>query len=92
MGCEFLNFSKDNLSKEDKVNLRNKTNFEILMSIMKSKNVIAQQNKNCALLVLMLLFPEYSLSLDMFMEQIVLKKMGKNILSIIKIMKHLKVF
>jgi len=77
MGCEFLNFSKDNLSEEDKVNLGNKTNFEILMSIMKSKKVVAQQNKNCALLVLMLLFPEYSLSLDMFMERIVLRKDGE---------------
>lgn len=63
IGCEFLNFSKNIMEQKDKDILSNKSNFEILMSIMKEKSVIAQRNKNCALLVLMLLFPNYDLYL-----------------------------
>ena len=34
-GCEFLRFSKDKLSDEDKIHLENYTNFDVLMSIIK---------------------------------------------------------
>lgn len=61
IGCELLNFSKDILNKEDKINLEDKSNFEILMSIMGDKNIAAQKSKTCAIMVLMLLFPEYKI-------------------------------
>lgn len=64
IGCELLNFSKDILSEEDKSNLEDKTNFEILMSIMRDNSSIAKKNKTCAMMVLMLIFPEYKIILE----------------------------
>lgn len=59
LGCEILNFSKDLLTTEDKTNLENKTNFDVLMSIMRdNKNPAVQKNKVCATMVLTLIFPD----------------------------------
>jgi len=63
-GCELLNFSKDKLSPEDKINLENKSNFEILMSIMKDRNLAVQKNKVYAIMVLTLIFPDYKVSIE----------------------------
>ena len=63
-GCEFLRFSKEKLSQQDRVGLDNITNFEIIMSIMREKNSNAAKNKNSALLVLALLFPTYKIHLN----------------------------
>lgn len=62
VGSQFLNFSIDNLSYEDKVNLANKTDFEVFMSIMNSKE--KAKYKTDALLVLTLLFPEHQIKID----------------------------
>lgn len=62
VGCQFLNFSIDNLPYEDKVNLANKTDFEVFMSIMNSKE--KAKYKVDALLVLTLLFPNYRIKVD----------------------------
>lgn len=61
IGCELLNFSKDVLNREDRINLEDKTNFEVLMSIMKDKNIAAQKQQTCALMVLMLMFPQHKI-------------------------------
>lgn len=59
LGCEILNFSKDLLNPEDKTNLENKSNFEVLMSMMRdNKNPTVQKNKVCAMMVLTLIFPD----------------------------------
>ena len=63
-GCEFLKFSKDILEDQDKVNLEKYSDFEILMSIMKEKNVTIQKNKICMLMVLSLIFPDYIVTLN----------------------------
>jgi len=63
-GCEFLKFTKENLSREDRSRLENISNFEIIMSIMREKNPNAQKNTTSALMVLSLLFPTYSIHLD----------------------------
>lgn len=63
-GIEFLRFSKNSLLEEDKIRLENLTDFDILMSIMKEKNAIVQQNKVCMEMVLNLMFPDYHISLD----------------------------
>lgn len=75
IGCELLNFSKDVLDKKDKNNLEDKTNFEILMSIMNDKNIAAQKSKTCAIMVLMLIFPDYKIILEK--QQISLIKDGE---------------
>ena len=63
MGCELLNFSKKNLKEEDKISLVNQTDFEILMSILNNPNTAIKQKNECALLVLMLLFPIYQINI-----------------------------
>jgi hypothetical protein len=65
LGGEMLNFSKDLLSEEDKVNLENKTNFDVLMSIMKDKrNFAMQQHRLSATMVLSLMFPNCRIIFD----------------------------
>ena len=63
-GCGLLNFSKDNLLEQDKINLGNLTNFEILMSmILNKRHLESRKSKTDLLLVLALLFPEYKINL-----------------------------
>lgn len=71
-GCELLNFSKEILSKEDRINLVNMTNFEVLMSIMNDKNVKSRKNSTCAIMVLSLMFPDYEI--DVSKREIILFK------------------
>jgi len=58
-GCQFLNFSKSSLSEKDKIGLEDKSDFEIFMSMMCSKEKI--QYRNSAMMVLALLFPDYQI-------------------------------
>ena len=69
VGCQFLTFSIGNLSEKDKVNLANKTDFEVFMSIMNSKEKI--DYRDSAKLVLVLLFPDYEI---LFTSEILLLK------------------
>lgn len=64
-GQQILNFSKDILAEEDKMNLEDKTNFDILIAILREQNAVMQYNRNCAKQVLALIFPEY----EIFLEQ-----------------------
>jgi hypothetical protein len=65
IGCELLNFSKEVLSTEDKINLEDKTNFEVFMSIMKDKKTLAlQRNNTCAKMVLTIIFPNYNIMVE----------------------------
>ena len=71
-GCELINFSKNVLSEEDKMNLEDKSNFDILIAILGERNAVMQRNKDCVKMVLALLFPEYTINFDK--KSIVLKK------------------
>lgn len=65
LGCNFLNFSKEKfLSAEDNSNLSNKTNFEVLMSIIKNSQGSKEMKLSVhyLLLVLNLIFPSYEIS------------------------------
>lgn len=62
-GCELLNFNKDNLPEEDKIHLEDKTNFEVLIAIMKEQNITIQRQKVCIEMVLSLVFPEYNIEI-----------------------------
>ena len=62
-GCELINFSKNILSEEDKMNLENKTNFDILIAILKERNAVMQKNRNCVEMVLALIFPTYIINI-----------------------------
>ena len=64
IGCELLNFSKDTLLSEDKTRLKDQSNFDIIMSIMKDKsNPALHKNALSALMVLILLFPDYTVQI-----------------------------
>lgn len=62
IGCHFLTFNKNNLSNEDKKGLEDKSNFEIFMSGMNSREKAI--HKVDAMLVLALLFPQYKIKID----------------------------
>ena len=63
-GCEFLRFTKEKLSSEDRNRLENISNFNIIMSIMREKNPNVQKQVACAMMVLSLLFPTYSIQIN----------------------------
>jgi len=73
-GCEFLRFSKNKLSSEDRSHLENITNFEIIMSIMREKNPSVEINKINLQMVLSLLFPTYEIQIDFENIRIVFKQ------------------
>ena len=77
-GCGFLDFSKKILDDKDKVRLSNYTDFNILMSIMISKDSSVKHNIENALLVLSLLFPLYEIGVRA--DAIVLKQNDKEYL------------
>ena len=61
MGCELINFSKNSLPEKDKLNLEDKSNFDILIAILRERNAVMQRNKDCVEMVLALLFPDYTI-------------------------------
>lgn len=61
IGCQFLNFSKDNLSREDRLVLSNKSDFDIFMSILNSLE--GQKYKFYLSLLLTLLFPDFQIKI-----------------------------
>lgn len=63
-GCDFLKFSKERLKEEDKVHLVELTNFDILMSISMTNDIEMQKRKTYMLMVLSLMFPQYTISLN----------------------------
>lgn len=71
-GCQVFQFDKENLSSQDKVNLENYTNFDIIMSIMKEKNAAIRSSTIGAIRVLTLLFPDYNIRFgekEIFLEK-----------------------
>ena len=71
-GCELINFSKNILPEQDKMNLEDKTNFDILIAILRERNAVMQRNRNCVEMVLALIFPWYTI--DITSDTIVLEK------------------
>lgn len=61
IGCEYLIFSKDNLSEQDKNHLTDISDFEILMRLLRSDDIVIKRNKVCMEMVLTLLFPQYQI-------------------------------
>lgn len=61
IGCELLKFSKDSLPSEDKDNLKDQTNFDVIMSIMREKkDKSLVRNSLGAKMIFSLLFPDYT--------------------------------
>ena len=63
-GVQLLNFSKNILSEEDKMSLENKSNFDILIAILREQNAVMQKNRNCVNMVLALIFPNYEITFE----------------------------
>ena len=64
IGYELINFTKNLLAEEDKNSLENQSDFDILIAILREDNVVMQRNRNCVMLVLTLLFPEYIININ----------------------------
>lgn len=62
IGCQYLNFSKDNLKGQDKNDLKDYDNFEILMTIIRGDNVAVKKDRVCVQMLLLLLFPDYTIN------------------------------
>ena len=61
-GYGLINFSKNMLAEEDKINLEDKSNFDILIAILREhKNAVMQKDRNCVEMILALIFPDYKL-------------------------------
>ena len=56
-GCELLKFNKELLSDEDKIDLSNRSNFNIIMMMIEGKNLESQQARLNVMSILALLFP-----------------------------------
>ena len=63
LGCQFLKFNKENLTEQDKRDLLNWSNFNIIMSMIQEKKIESQQAKLNVLSILTLLFPDYTINL-----------------------------
>lgn len=62
-GCGLLNFNKENLNLQDKTDLNNTTNFDIIMSIMMEKNDMrVKKDREALLLFFDLLFPNFKIN------------------------------
>ena len=62
VGCGFLNFSKNLLRIRDKTNLESYDDFDIFMTLMNEKSMDVKRSTECALLVLDLIFPLYTVA------------------------------
>lgn len=62
--CELLKFDKEILSNQDKVDLLNKSNFNIIMMMIQEKNFQSYQARIGVLSLLALLFPTSKILLD----------------------------
>ena len=62
-GCQLLSFSKEeDLDEKDKILSASLTDFEVLMTMIKQKDVFMQKRKVSMEMVLWLLFPDYKIN------------------------------
>lgn len=64
LGCEFLTFSKNRLSPEDRERVKGQDDFLLFMGLIRENNPSLRKSISAALVVLTLIFPKYRLSLD----------------------------
>lgn len=60
-GCQFLNFSKNNLQIKDNSLSEDLNDFKILMTMIRQNNVVTNGYKICMNMVLTLIFPDYKI-------------------------------
>ena len=64
LGCELLKFNKEFLPDEDKINLSNMSNFNIIMTMIQEKSLESQRAKLNVMSILALMFPTNEIMLD----------------------------
>ena len=72
LGCELLNFTKKSLTSKDRINLENKTDFDIIIATITENSLESKKSQVNVFLVLTLLFPNYSFKIDKTNCQIIL--------------------
>lgn len=78
-GCELLKFDKELLLDEDKIDLSNRSNFNIIMTMIQERNLQSQQARINTTSILALLFPTYEIMLEK--EAILLRHFQTNEIS-----------
>lgn len=63
-GCELLKFNKESLAVEDKINLSNMSNFNIIMMMMQEKTLESHMARLNVMSILALIFPTYEIMLN----------------------------
>jgi hypothetical protein len=76
IGCELINFSKEQLVSEDKKSLEQFTDFDILLTMINSPEKEVHRNKEAVILLLSILFPHYQLGFSK--DSIILKDSNEN--------------
>lgn len=68
IGCGLLTFSRDNLNSEDQQATEGKSDFEVLLEILndRSTNPDSKKSRICALMVLTILFPNYTIKINTY--------------------------
>lgn len=96
-GCEILNFSKELLEEKDKISLENKSDFDILIAILRERNAVMQKNRNCVKLVLELIVPGYTaefndLSIDLVKEEKIHSLTNDNFISFKRLLNRISAY
>lgn len=74
-GCQYLTFSKDKLSLQDKKSLQKLSNFDILMTMIMDEQFAKTQAKKHFMEVLDLIFPQYKIN---FLPSSIILSQGQN--------------
>ena len=64
LGCSILTFNKNSLSSQQKKNLSNKTNFDIINIMLKERSLEAKKSRIGVSSILALIFPIYQISFE----------------------------
>ena len=76
-GCELLKFNKENLISQDKLNLFNQSNFNIIMSMIQEKTIESRKAMVNVMSVLSLMLPEYTIQLKKEAIQLINSQTGE---------------
>ena len=63
-GLQLLNFSKENLTEQDKTLLGNQNNFDIIMSIIRDNSLESRSSRVNVMMLFTFMFPEYRINID----------------------------
>lgn len=73
-GCQFLNFTKDKLSPQDRINLKDYSDFDIIIAMLEDKSEDTRRSRKNLMSLLALLFPNLQVRIDLQKRRLVFEK------------------